>query len=309
MIDSPYIIRNYRPTDFDSYARLRIGAGKLEPAERRISPQALAEYLCQPICSPERDLFVVEADREIVGYMNITPEIRIGRVVLNYFIHPDHRRHRLASKLFGYATKRAEELGTKIIHVNVPQNNATAKNLLSRLGFRPVRRFSQLRLDMAEVRRQDADQEIECCQLQYGEEDRLAQIQNRSFAGTWGYNPNTVEQITYWTNSSHHSPEDVLLIYDRDRAISYCWTELACESEVAAGERRGQIFMLGVDPDYRGRGLGKKALLAGLSYLKAKGVQVAELTVDSENKAACALYHSLGFKIWTSSLWYEKTID
>jgi mycothiol synthase len=67
--------------------------------------------------------------------------------------------------------------------------------------------------------------------------------------------------------------------------------------------------MLGVDPDYRGSGLGRKLLLAGLSYLKRKGLQIAELTVDSENKVACALYKSMGFKPWTSSLWYEKRLD
>ncbi len=66
--------------------------------------------------------------------------------------------------------------------------------------------------------------------------------------------------------------------------------------------------MLGVDPDYRGRGIGKIALLAGLSYLKNKGIRVAEITVDSKNEVACALYRSVGFKLWTTTLWYEKAI-
>ena len=67
--------------------------------------------------------------------------------------------------------------------------------------------------------------------------------------------------------------------------------------------------MLGVDPDHWGRGIGKQVLLAGLSYLKSRGLRVVELTVDSKNKAACALYSSVGFKLWTSSLWYEKKLD
>ena len=67
--------------------------------------------------------------------------------------------------------------------------------------------------------------------------------------------------------------------------------------------------MLGADPDYRGKGVGKRALLAGLAHLKSKGLQVAELTVDSGNKAALTLYRSVGFKVWMSSLWYEKAIN
>jgi len=48
--------------------------------------------------------------------------------------------------------------------------------------------------------------------------------------------------------------------------------------------------------------------LAGLSYLKSKGLRVAQLTVDSENKAANTLYRSVGFKTCDSSLWYEKAL-
>jgi mycothiol synthase len=67
--------------------------------------------------------------------------------------------------------------------------------------------------------------------------------------------------------------------------------------------------MIGTDPDYRGKGLGRKVLLAGLAHLRNKGIQVAELTVDSENKVAYALYQSIGFEVQTSSLWYEKAVD
>ena len=67
--------------------------------------------------------------------------------------------------------------------------------------------------------------------------------------------------------------------------------------------------MLGVDPDYRGKGTGKRVLVAGLARLKSKSLQVAELTVDSENKAACALYNSVGFKVQTCSFWYERVIN
>ena len=75
------------------------------------------------------------------------------------------------------------------------------------------------------------------------------------------------------------------------------------------GKTWGRVSMLGVDPDYRGRGVGKAVLLAGLLYLKEEGFQVAELTVDSENQAAYTLYRSVGFEVLDSTLWYEKKID
>jgi mycothiol synthase len=67
--------------------------------------------------------------------------------------------------------------------------------------------------------------------------------------------------------------------------------------------------MLGVDPDHRGRGIGRELMMVGLTRLRNGGLRVAELTVDSENKAACALYQSLGFEVEARTLWYEKPID
>ena len=150
---------------------------------------------------------------------------------------------------------------------------------------------------------------LSCHHLQCGKEDKLTQLQNRSFSGTWGYNPNTVEVITYHINLNNCSPEDVLLTFDHDKAIGYCWTEISYEREADIRERKGRIFMLGVDPDYRGRGVGRRVLLAGLAHLKSKGISIAELTVDSDNKAACTLYHSVGFEVHKSNFWYEKVMN
>jgi len=308
--NSPYTVRNYQPADFNNYVLLNMEAEKLEPTGRCVSPQVIAEHLGRPNYSPEQDLFVVEIAGNIVGYMDVSPELTIGRVVLDCWVHPEHRRRGLTTKLLSYAIHRAKELGAKVAHVKIMENNVAAKSMLSKLGFECVRRFLELRLDIPKVCWQDVCQAaLEYCHLQCGEEDKLTQIQNRSFAGTWGYNLGTVETIAYRINLSNCSPEDVVLAYEGDKIIGYCWTETNYDGEVANGERKGRIFMLGTDPDFRGRGVGKRVLLAGLAHLKNKGVRVAELTVDNENKAACALYWSVGFEVQTSNFWYEKVIN
>jgi len=309
-MSASYTIRNYQPADFDKYLRLNIEAEKLEPSGRYISPQVLTENLGRPNYFPEQDLFIVKIAGNLVGYMDVLPELAIGRVILNCWVHPEHRRQGIATKLLDYAIHRAKELGAKVAHVEIPQDNTVAKSVLSQLGFRFVRRFLHLRLDIAKVCQQDIEQAaLDCRHLQRGEEDKLTQIQNRSFAGIWGYNPNTVETITYRTNLSSFSPEDVILTCDGDKVTGYCWTEITAEGEAAIGERKGRIFMLGADPDYRGKGVGKRVLLAGLAHLKNKGLPVAELNVESDNNVACALYLSVGFEVRTSSLLYDKEIN
>jgi len=309
MSNSSYNIRNYNQADFNRYVILQAEAEKLEPIGRCVSPQFIAEQLRQPNYSPEQDLFIVELNEGIIGYMDVKPELTIGRVILECWIYPEHRRKGLATKLLGYATNRARESGAKVAQVNVREDNVVARKMLSRLGFSLVRRFLELGLDITGVGELDmARAATGCCYLQPREEDKLTQLQNRAFSGTWGFNPNTVEEITFRANSSTCSLDDIMLIYEGDKAIGYCWAGISCEEGIPS-VRKGRILMLGVDPHYRGKATGKKLVLAGLARLKSKGLQVAELTVDNENKTACALYQSIGFEVQASTFWYEKVIN
>lgn len=310
MSNPTYIIRNYHSEDFDKLVRLGTDVEERGQTECLISPLDLIESLGQPNHSSESNLFIAERAGEIVGYTNVNPELNIGRAVLGWLVHPEHRRRRIAAKLVNRAISRIRELGIKTIHVNILQNSPMAKQLLTKMGFTLIRRYLELRLDLSKALLSEINEICPRCRpLQPGEEERLTQLQNRSFTGSWGYNANTVEGIIYRIHLPNCSPEDIILAFDADKPIGYCWTRITIWQNKTRGEGAGRIYMLGVDPDYQGRGLGRQLLLAGLSYLNRKGLRVVELTVDSENKVACALYKSVGFKLWTSSLWYEKRLN
>lgn len=63
-------------------------------------------------------------------------------------------------------------------------------------------------------------------------------------------------------------------------------------------EAIGEVYVVGIDPAHRGRGLGRALTLAGLQHLRAKGLPDAMLYVDAQNTAAISLYTSLGFTKW-----------
>ena len=98
-------------------------------------------------------------------------------------------------------------------------------------------------------------------------------------------------------------------MWEGEKPIGYCWTKINCGGKKHKRNRIGHIHMLGVDPNHRGKGIGKQVLLVGISYLQSKGIRIVELTVDEGNKTACALYKSLGFEISAQTVWYEKLID
>ena len=303
MNTSPYTIRNYKPSDFDKYVLLSQEGVKTEPYARPVSEQAIADWLGWPNFAPEKDLYVIETDDTLAGYLDIRAELGIRRIVLFCWIHPQHRRRGLAKRLLDYAVRRARELGVGIAHVDIAEDNSVARKVLSKLGFQCVRRFYELELNMSRIDWEEARQATRGCRhFKRGEEAKLTEIQNRSFADHWGYNPNTVETTRFSINLSHTSPEDIIFTCEEDKIIGYCWTEILENNE-------GRIYMIGTDPDYQGKGIGRRSLLAGLLYLKSKDINTSILTVDSENKAALKLYKSIGFERRKTILSFEKTLD
>ncbi len=310
MSRSAYHIRNYDPQDLDRLVRLGTEIQQSRRTWCVVSPLDLLESLSQPKPFFNNNLFIAERAGDVVGYAEVRPELNIGRVVLKCLLSPKHRRKGLMAKLADHAICRTRELGIKIIHVNVLQNRPVAEHLLTQMGFSFVRRFLEFRLDLFKVEVPVVPPgSLRYGPLQPGKEEDLTRLQNRSFNGSWGYNVNTVEEIIHRIGLPNCSPEDIILAFDKDKPVGYCWTRIPSWENKAPAEGTGRIYMLGVDPDYRGRGIGRQLLLVGLSYLKRKGLRVVELTVDSENEIACTLYRSVGFKPWTSSLWYEKRLE
>jgi len=300
-------IRNYRMNDFDRYAQLLKETETLDRSGRYVSDPGLAEELSRPNYFPETDLFVAEIDTEIIGYISVTLEPGIGRALLDCLVHPRHRRKGTASKLFTHAVRRARDSGVGVSQISIPETNAAARSLVAHLGFGYIRRFLELRLNMLNIPLQDVNCDPFLSRsLLPGEEDLLTNLQNRSFGGTWGFNPNTNVEIGYQLDRRGCSREDVRLILLADKPVGYCWTLVNAEADAIEGEKKGKIHMLGVDPDYRNKNIGKFTLLAGLSFLRHRGIHTVELTVDGENMPARRLYDTQGFEVRAVTQWYER---
>jgi len=309
MAGGSYIIRTYSPDDFDKYVQLQVESEQLEPLGRFISAQDLSDNLGRPGFAPQKDLFVAEFNATLVGYLSVTLEPGIQRALLEGRVHPRHRRKGIATKLFSSSMQRVKASGVRAVQISVLENNAPAKSFLGKLEFQFIRNFFEMKLDIHNTRLPAARRDsITSRRLKPVEENLLTEIQNRCFTGTWGFNPNTTEEIAGRLNMQGRSPDDVILTFLEDRLAGYCWTLINAEENAKREKKKGLIHMLGVDPDYRNREIGKAVLLNGLEDLKGKGVDIVELTVDSQNAAACSLYESVGFEIFARTEWYEKAV-
>lgn len=130
-----------------------------------------------------------------------------------------------------------------------------------------------------------------------GDDDEAwLRVNNRAFAthgeqGGW-----TLETFCQRQQEAWFDPEG-FRVHDIDgRMAAFCWTKV--HTATAPGDEMvGEIYVIAVDPDFHGRGLGRQLTLAGLDHLASRGITTAMLYVDADNTAAVSLYERLGFRI------------
>jgi mycothiol synthase len=310
MPDGRVTIRSYAADDFSGYLALQVASKQRDPTGPMVTARSLKEDLERPNFNPQTDLWVADLDGKLIGSLSITREPAIGRVVLDGCVHPQQRRGKIATNLFRAVVQRIKAAGIPAAHVSIPETNAPARHLLNHLGFSFIRYFVEMQLAIDSVRLPAIRKNSTAsCLLTPAEASLLTEIQNRCFADSWGFNPNSEEEIAYRLKMQSRSPQDVILTFLGDQPIGYCWTIINTDENANRKESNGLIHMLGVDPDYRQQDIGKAVLRNGLEGLKARDIDIVRLTVDNENTAARFLYASVGFEIYAKTAWYEKALN
>jgi mycothiol synthase len=70
----------------------------------------------------------------------------------------------------------------------------------------------------------------------------------------------------------------------------------------------GEVYVVAVDPEYQGSGLGRAVTLLGLHHLQDRGLPSAMLYVDGDNAAAVATYTRLGFQRTAVDVMYSPPV-
>lgn len=142
------------------------------------------------------------------------------------------------------------------------------------------------------------------------DDDEWLRVNNRAFAGHgeqggWTRDTFCQRQQEPWFDPDGFRVLDADTLDDHDpdddgRMAGFCWTKVhppASPNE----EELGEIYVIAVDPDFHGRGLGAQLTLAGLDHLAGTGIPTGMLYVDANNTPAVSLYERLGFKIHSTN--------
>lgn len=139
------------------------------------------------------------------------------------------------------------------------------------------------------------------------DDESFLEVNNRAFSWHPDQSGWTIEHLRSRCAEEWFDADGFLLHESDGRLDGYCWTKV----HPANGEdpAMGEIFVIGVDPDAHGRGLGRALTIAGLSYLSSLGLRVGMLHVEHDNERARRLYESLGFTIHSRHCWWSSLGD
>ncbi len=203
-----------------------------------------------------------------------------------------------AAQDFALAASVARERGASALTVAIEPASSLHDEAAADAGFEVVREILQLRRSLP----MDDPGELPTRAFVPGvDEEAWLEVNNRAFAwhpdqGGWD-----VEQLRDRQAEPWFDPDGFLLHERTDdsgaaRLAGFCWTKVHEELDPPVGE----IYVIGIDPDLQGHGLGRKLTLAGLDWLARQGIGKAMLYVEADNIPARALYEDLGFEVHQS---------
>ncbi len=110
----------------------------------------------------------------------------------------------------------------------------------------------------------------------------------------------TLEDLEHKVAQPWFDPAGLLMARSGGRLVGSCWTKLHPGG-------LGEIYIIGVRPEARGRGLGLALVVAGLEDLHSRqGASAAMLYVDEANEEGLRLYRGLGFRTTLVNREYEE---
>jgi mycothiol synthase len=155
------------------------------------------------------------------------------------------------------------------------------------LGLRADRQLLQMRRPLPAERRP----EITTRSFRPGlDEESWLRVNNRAFAGHHEQHGWTVDTLNQRMRQPWFDAAD-LRLHERDgRLAGFCWTKRHAAALY-------EIYVIGVDPDFQGLGLGKQLTLAGLDHMVDRGASEALLYVAAADTTATTMYDRLGFVV------------
>ncbi|MHC9294458.1 mycothiol synthase [Mycobacterium sp. LTG2003] len=240
-----------------------------------------------------RHLLATDDDR-VVGYLNLAPAGGDDPAMAELVVHPRFRRHGVGSAMVRTALAEGGAGARIWAHGNL----GPARALASSLGLVVVRELLQMRRPLVDLPPPREVPGVRMATYSGPDDDaEILRVNNAAFAwhpeqGGW-----TEREIDERRNEPWFDPDGLFQAFDEQtgRLLGFHWTKVH-DADV------GEVYVVGVDPEAQGRGLGAALTLIGLHHLAdrltASSQPTVMLYVEADNSAAVNTYRKLGFEVF-----------
>jgi len=215
-------------------------------------------------------------------------------------VHPEHRDElaTIGAELIPEAVNFMNLQGVGRLSWFVTEPTDAERGLASDAEMWIDRTLLQMRMELPV----DVDATVETRAFIVGtDEAAWLEVNNRAFAdheeqGGW-----TLETLDQREREPWFDPEGFRIHERGNRMAAFCWTKVH-PPVTGQDHELGEIYVIAVDPDFHGLGLGTQLTLAGLEHLAQRGISTALLYVDASSSTAVGMYERLGFETYTTTV-------
>ncbi len=235
-------------------------------------------------------------DRELAGYAHVDMiGDSGGHKVAEFAVHPKYRHQGVGEAL-------VKALPQEALRVWAHGGHPDADKLAEKMGFRKVRELLRMRLRVEnELPEPKVPDGITIRPFVPGKDEAaVVYVNHRAFDWHPEQGSMSIEDVRAKEDEDWFDPKGFLLAFDADgRLAGFHWTKVHTPD-------LGEVYVVGVDPDSQGGGLGKALTLAGLAHLRQQGVKEVMLYVEADNAPAVRVYTGLGFTLWDADVQYAR---
>jgi ribosomal protein S18 acetylase RimI-like enzyme len=254
---------------------------------------------------PHRHRFIAASDGIPAGvaFASVDPHRTDGKGVMSGpHVPPELRRRGVGTALARAVLADLTQRGRTTAEAH-ERARANTNGFLASLGFRPIRRFSEMQRPLTDLPHgvgESAEAEIGVVEPTRETLEVNVAIENEAYKEHFNYRPLKLAELEFWVRVCAEEGTVTHISFARVGGKPVGYLEYGYDPKEIAHlkKNRGVLWDIGVLKPWRNRGVAKALLLAAMRHLKNDGIDEVRLYVDDTNvTGAHHLYEHLGFAL------------
>ncbi|HSL25425.1 MAG TPA: GNAT family N-acetyltransferase [Acidimicrobiia bacterium] len=269
---------------------------------------------------PYRDMVFAEISGVPVGYSRVWWEKQDDgqyTYVSFCFLDPAWRRQGIGQAILEWDLDRLRAISTahdsdrKVFRASAQGGELATKALLEANAFVPVTYGAEMaRSILYELPDASLPEGLEIRPVRSTDLRAIWEADVEAFRDHWGSHEQLESDWEAFLDRPHTDPTLWRVAWEGDRVVGQVRSFIDPNENAEYGRLRGYTENISTIKEWRGQGVARALICAGMRALRDRGMEEVGLGVHTENPTgAFHLYSSLGYQVVSTSTVYERALD